>query len=170
MNTDATELMTMALLEVADVELRGCDSMDPVIALGRRDGGRLTAYAHLRPLPGAGGLFPFNAVPAQRAFHHDEVDLFGFCYGVWQDRAGALTALPDGVPGRQAGVIVIVGRRGTVTATFYQIAWDETGFAGFRAARRLAEAPVGDLLADPGGDAVIPFNAEQRNAAKDQRR
>jgi hypothetical protein len=147
--------MTMALLEVADIELRGCDTMAPVIALGQREGGRLTAYAHLKPLPGASGPFPFDITPAQRAFHQDGVDLFGLCYGVWRDRNDSLIAQPQGFPGRQAGVIAVIGRRGSVAATFYQIDWQDGAFAGFGSAVKLATAPVGDLLADPADGVVI---------------
>lgn len=150
--------MRMALLEVADIELSGCDSMDPVIVMGQRQAGRLTAYAHLRLRSGDKDPFPFDVAPAQRAFHRDGVDLFGICYGVWQDQAGAFLAQPEGFPGRQSGVVTVIGRLGAVTASYYQIIWDEKGYAGFCPPRQMAVSPIGDLLVAPGEDVVVPLN------------
>lgn len=167
---DGADAMAKALLEVAEIELRGCDSMDPAIVLGRRDGGRLTAYSHLRLLPGETGPFPFDAAPARRAFHRDGIDLYGIAYGVWRDRAGRPTALPDGFPGRQAGVMTIIGRRGATTASVHPIAWENGRFAGFGTPQALAAAPVGDLLSDPGERVVIPFEPRSPKPRKDPAR
>lgn len=162
MSDDAgREPMRLALLDVANIELRGCDSMNPVIVVGQRDGGRLIAYPHLR-LRSGGGAFPYDVGPAQRALRHDDVDLFGICYGVWRGRSGALLAQPEGFPGRQAGVVTVIGRRGAVTASFYEIVWNDGGFAGLQPPCRMPVSPIGDLLADPGEEVVVRMSAWRR--------